>query len=166
MRAETLTYDDRTDGIFPLITNDETLSAREALAAYKRQPSIEKRHEQLKTVFAVMPVNLKSHSRIEAFLFLYFVALLVESLIERELRNRMKAQKLESLPFYLEGRRCRAPTAERVFDVFRDVRRHRLLRSDGTVHQCLYDELNELQRTVLRVLGHSPRAYFGAGEDR
>lgn len=166
MCGETLAYDDRTDGIFPFITNDETLSVREALAAYKRQPSLEKRHEQLKTVFAVMPVNLKSHSRIEAFLFLYFVALLVESLIERELRRRMKTQNLESLPLYPEGRRCRAPTAERVFDVFRDVRRHRLQRADGTVHQCFYDELTELQRTVLQLLGYSPKAYFHAGEDR
>ncbi len=109
MCGETFAYDDRTDGIFPLMTNDESLSVREALAAYKRQPALEKRHEQLKTVFAVMPVNLKSHSRIEAFLFLYFVALLVESLIERELHRRMKTQNLESLPLYPEGRRCRPP---------------------------------------------------------
>lgn len=94
------------------------------------------------------------------------MALLVESLIERELRRRMKAQNPESLPLYPEDRRCRAPTAERVFDVFRDVRRHRLQRADGTVHQCFYDELTELQRTVLRVLGYSPKAYFRAGENR
>lgn len=48
-----------------------------------------------------------------------------------------------------EGRR-RAPTAERVFDVFRDVRRHRLKRADGTVHRCFYDEVTELQHTALR----------------
>jgi hypothetical protein len=45
-----------------------------------------KRHEQMKTVFEVMPVNLKTLRRMEALLFIYFLVLLVESLIEREIR--------------------------------------------------------------------------------
>jgi transposase len=54
---------------------------------------VEKRHEQLKTVFEVMPVNLKSPNRIEAFFFIYFLAVLVESLIEREIRRSMKKER-------------------------------------------------------------------------
>lgn len=166
-QAETLQYDDRTDGIFPLILNDETLPLRDALVAYKHQPSVEKRHEELKTVFEVMPVNLKSHSRIEAFLFIYFLALLVGSLIEREIRRGMKAEKIASLPLYPEGRPCKAPTANRIFDVFGDVRRHRLVGgANGSVHKHFYDELTTLQRTVLRLLGQSPAAYFSAGEEQ
>jgi hypothetical protein len=37
------------DGLFPLVTNDEALSLGEALAKYKYQPFVEKRHEQLNT---------------------------------------------------------------------------------------------------------------------
>jgi hypothetical protein len=44
------------DGVFPLITNDRTLSERELLLAYKGQPAIEKRFARLKTDFAVAPV--------------------------------------------------------------------------------------------------------------
>ena len=77
------------DGVFPLITNDRTLTERELLLAYKCQPVIEKRFVQLKTDFAVAPVYLKEVSRIQALLCLYFFVLLVESLLERELRQAM-----------------------------------------------------------------------------
>ncbi|MHB8875243.1 MAG: IS1634 family transposase [Myxococcaceae bacterium] len=163
-KADALKYDDRTDGIFPLILNDEKLPLRDALLAYKRQPALEKRHEQMKTVFEVMPVNLKSPSRIEALFFIYFLALLVESLIEREIRRAMKAEKLASLPLYHEGRLCKAPTADRLFEVFHDVRRHRLIGANDTVHKNFYDELTELQRTLLRLLCLSPAAYFSASD--
>jgi transposase len=163
--GELLRYDDRTDGIFPLVVNDEKLSLRDALVSYKHQPCIEKRHEQLKSVLDVMPVNLKSHSRIEAFLFIYFIALLVASLLEREVRQRMKAEKIPSLPLYPEARSCKAPTADRIFALFDDVRRHRLVDEDAVVHRRFYDDLTQLQRTVLRLLGLSPHRYFSAAED-
>jgi transposase len=163
--GDALRYADRTDGIFPLVINDEKMSLREALLAYKHQPSIEKRHEQVKTVLEVMPVNLKSHSRIEAFLFVYFLALLVASLVERHLRRRMQDEGIDALPLYPEGRPCRAPTATRVFELFEDVRRHRLLDGDGKPRRRFYDELTPMQRTVLRLLGLSPSRYFAAGDD-
>ena len=80
----------RCDGIFPLITNVVTLSERELLLAYKQQPRIETRFAQLKTDFVVAPVYLKEVSRIQALLCVYFFALLVESLLERELRRAME----------------------------------------------------------------------------
>src|SRR6185312_8430813 len=95
------------DGIFPLISNEITMSAKELLLAYKEQPMIEKRFAQLKTDFAVAPVYLKEVSRIQALLCVYFLALLVESLLERELRRAMESQGIESLPLYPEGRACR-----------------------------------------------------------
>lgn len=164
--AEMLQYDDRTDGIFPLVTNDEAMSLRDVLVAYKHQPCIEKRHEQLKSVLDVMPVNLKSPSRIEAFLFIYFLALLVSSLIEREIRQQMKTEKIPSLPLYPEQRPCKAPTANRIFELFDDVRRHRLVAADASVQKRFYDELTQLQRTVLPLCGLSPAQYLRAGEER
>ena len=55
--------------MFPLITNDRTLSERELLLAYKGQPLIEKRFAQLKTDFAVAPVYLKKVGSEPAVLF-------------------------------------------------------------------------------------------------
>ena len=98
------------DGVFPLITNVDTLSEREVLDAYKKQPLIEKRFSQLKTDFCVAPVYLKEIRRIQALLCIYFFVLLVQALLERELREAMERDNVESLPMYPEGR----PVAHRV----------------------------------------------------
>jgi transposase len=147
----------RCDGTFPLITNVLTLSERELLLAYKQQPRIETRFAQLKTDFVVAPVYLKETSRIQALLCVYFFALLVESLLERELRRAMEGAGIESLPLYPEGRACRRPTARRVIDVFEDVQRHELTEGDRPA-VGFTTELSRLQRRVLRLLG-MPRAY-------
>jgi transposase len=85
--------DARSDGLFPLVTNVLKMSEQEVLWAYKRQPTIEKRFEQLKTDYEVAPVYLKEVRRIQALLCLYFLALLVEALVERELRQAMERQR-------------------------------------------------------------------------
>jgi len=139
------------DGVFPLITNDRTLSEPELLLAYKGQPVIEKRFAQLKTDFAVAPVYLKEVSRIQALLCLYFFVLLVESLLERELRQAMVRTKVESLRLYPEGRACRFPTVRRLIEVFEDVQRHRL-RVGAEPAVMFTTKLSPLQRTVLRLL--------------
>jgi transposase len=77
-----------TDGVFPLISNC-SLPAKEVLQTYKQQSYLEKRHSTLKTVEQVCPIYLKKPQRIIAQLFLYFVALMIISLIERNIRNQM-----------------------------------------------------------------------------
>ena len=162
-RPDALQYDARTDGLFPLLTNWEELSAIEVLQKYKYQPQLEKRHEQLKTVRAVAPVLLKSVTRIEALLLVYFCALLVDALIERELRQAMKAARIPSLPLYPEDRLCRAPTTDRVLDLFGDLRRHDLYRG-GRLIQSFDPELSNLQKQLLGLLGVPLSAY--AAEQR
>jgi len=154
----------RTDGIFPLITNDEHLSMTDVLIAYKHQPALEKRHQQFKSVLDVRPMMLKNHMRIEAFLFLYFLALLTEALIEREMRQRMQKLGIKKIPLYPEERPCAAPTTERVFELFEDLRRHRLVDGDGHVCQRFYDALTETQRTVLRLLQLPQKQYLLSAE--
>ena len=147
------------DGVFPLISNDRTLSDRELLLAYKGQPVIEKRFSQLKTNFEVAPVYLKEVSRIQALLCMYFLALLVESLLERELRRAMDRRGVASLPLYPEGRACRYPTVPRLIEVFESVQRHTLL--VGKKPPVVFTtKLTRLQRRILSLLGMS-RAYDG-----
>ena len=80
---EAVAYDHKSDGMYPLITNDRGLSPAQVLEAHKGQPMIEKRFEQIKTVHEIAPVFLKNEGRIEALFTLYFLALLVQALIER-----------------------------------------------------------------------------------
>jgi transposase len=140
------------DGVFPLISNDDSLSELEMLLAYKSQPSLEKRFSHLKTDFEVAPVYLKEVSRIQALLCVYFLVLLTESLLERELRRAMDREAIESLPLYPEGRKCRRPTARRVIDLFDDVQRHSL-RVGRRPPVVFMTELSRLQRRLLRLLG-------------
>jgi len=100
VQGRNIDFDARSDGMFPLITNCEDLSLVEILDKYKYQPWLEKRHEQLKTVYKVAPVLLKSVTRIEGLLFVFFLAMLIQALIEREVRMGMKKNGLGSISIY------------------------------------------------------------------
>ncbi len=106
----------------------------------------------MKTDYEVAPVYLKEVRRIQALLCLYFLALLVEALLERELRQAMEREAMESLPLYPEGRPCRCPTTRRLIDVFEIVQRHTLRSHDGQT-EVLVTELSDLQRKLLKLLG-------------
>jgi len=158
-RAEALTQAARCDGLFPLMTNDESLSVAEALRKYKYQPFVEKRHEQLKSGFEVTPMWLKNVARIESLLFLYYVVELVGALVEREVRRAMTEGGIESLALYPEGRASVAPTTDVVFDVLEGHRRHRLLDDQGQELRRFHDPLSDDARRVLHLLGVSQTAY-------
>lgn len=141
------------DGVFPLLTNCHDLSMKQVLEAYRRkQPLIEKRHEMLKTVLAATPMFLKNVARVEAFLFLEYVALTVHALVERELRQAMQQQGVKKLALYPEERECEAPTAARVFEVFAPLQRHELSKG-GKVAQVFLPEVTVLQKKILKFLG-------------
>jgi transposase len=148
----------QADGVFPLVTNDASLSALATLQAYKRQPMIEKRFEQLKTDFAVAPVWLKDVKRIEGLLHVYFIVLLVEALLERDLRRGMERVGLASLPLYPEGRPCSCPTARRVLDLFEPIQRHTLETTMGAPLTAV-TERTAVQNQVLGLLGLPTNSY-------
>lgn len=150
--AEAVRRERLADGIFPLVTNDRHLGVLEVLHAYKRQPQVEKRFAQLKTDFAVAPVFLKDVGRIEALFCVYFLVLLAESLLERELRQAMEREGLKTIPLYPEARPCRRPTARRLIDVFEPLQRHTLEEAEGQ-SVSLAPELSPLHRKLLRLLG-------------
>ncbi len=159
IELERLDEEARCDGTFPLVSNDRAMTEQELLLAYKQQPAIERRFEHLKTDFVVAPVFLKEVSRIQALLCVYFFVLLVEALLERELRRAMERKGIESLPLYPERRACRRPTARKVIDLYEDVQRHSL-RSGKRPAEVFSTELTRLQRRILRLLG-MPKPYEG-----
>jgi transposase len=151
-------YDEKSDGMYPLLSNDRSLTPVQILEAHKGQPTIEKRFEQVKTVHEIAPVYLKNEGRIEALFTLYFLGLLVQALIERELRLAMKRDGLSELPLYPEQRECRRPTTEQVLRLFSLAQRHRLTHAGHTVQ--LFDAtLTDLQRQILGLLDIPESAY-------
>ncbi len=140
----------KTDGLFPLITNT-VLEACEVLKKYKSQPFLEKRMYTKKTVLQVAPVFLKKEKRIEAILFLYFVALMIVSLIERKIRMNMAKANIEKLPILPQAMNSKKPTWNNIKYFFRNAHHSEILR-DGVCIQAAVKGLGELHELVLRLL--------------
>jgi transposase len=109
----------KADGWYALISNQDPAKATAAaiFLAYKGQPQVERRYSELKGPLAVAPVFLHGNKRIAALLHVLMLALLVYSLIERQVR---RALERESSPdarmtgLYPDNRRER-PTARMIF---------------------------------------------------
>jgi len=161
VRAETVAYDAATDGCFPLVANDPDMTPARVLAAYRYQPNLERRNHVLKGPQEVAPVYLQTPHRIEALLLCHFLAMLTEALIEREIRNSMKAQGLTGIPLYPELRNCSAPSAPRILEIFTDLQRHQLRGEDDVVVQTFQPKLTPLHHQVLDLL-HVPATVYTA----
>ena len=140
----------KTDGIFPLITNTD-LDASEVLRKYKDQPFLEKRMYTKKTVLEVAPVFLKKEKRIEAMLFLYFVALMIVSLIERKIRMNMAKEDIEKLPILPQGMNTKKPTWNNIRYFFRNVHYSEIIRN-GRCIQAVVKGLSALHEQISRLL--------------
>ena len=158
VQADAVAYDAATDGCFPLITNDSAMSPADVLAAYRYQPNLERRNHVLKGPQQVAPVYLESPHRIEALLLCHFLAMLLQALIEREIRASMKARGLPGIPLYPELRNCPAPSAPRILEIFTALQRHQLCDGDHVV-QIFEPQLTPLHRQVLDLL-HVPASVY------
>ena len=159
VRSDVVSAEAKSDGTFALLTNDQNMTPGEVLNAYKYQPNLERRHAQLKGHQLVAPVFLKDPVRIEGLLCCHFFALVIQALIEREIRGAMKAAQRASIPLYPELRECAAPSAHRVLEIFAHVTRHVLRGADGTVVRIYEPTLTPPQLQVLELLGIPASAY-------
>ena len=141
-----------SDGVFPIITNlvQEDYAAKKVLEIYKFQPFLEKRHSQIKTWQEVTPVLLKKGERVVAYLHMHVMALMVATLIERQLRRVMKHKSIPCLPLYPEDRPCRYPTVFDIVRVFRGVERYEVL--DGERLTLFPAQLSPIQKQLLLML--------------
>lgn len=147
------------DGIFPLLCTDEKISAKEALIAYKYQPKLEKRFQQFKSVHKGAPLLFKKVERVEAIMFLFFLALMVQALVEREVRSSMKIRKLDNIPVYPEHRVSYQPTTARIFDRFDGISKYQVFSGDDPPDNY-QDELKDLQLTILKLLNIPETKYW------
>ncbi len=147
------------DGLFPILCTDQTLTAKAALEAYKYQPRLEKRFYQLKTVHLAAPTLFKKIERVEAMMLLFFLALILQAVIEREVRNQMNASKIKALSIYPEHRLAYHPTTAKIFDRFHDISTYQIRTNDRVVEEYR-DELTELQKEILTLLGMTEQDYW------
>jgi transposase len=147
------------DGIFPILCTDATMSAKEALVAYKYQPRLEKRFQQLKSVHQAAPTLFKKVERVEAMMFLFFLALIIQAVIEREVRQSMSDNAIDAIPIYPEHRLAYHPTTAKIFDRFHDTSLYRVHRGQVLVKEYR-DELTPVQQSVLGLLGMTEEDYW------
>ena len=140
----------RSDGVFALITNAD-MEPAEALKKYKNQPYLEKRMCTAKSVLEVAPVFLHSPRRIEAMLFLYFVALMIVGLVERNIRKAMKEEKIEKLPILPTGLKTGTPTWKNLNYFFRNVHLS-IVSRNGEILSATVKGVTALHEEVLRLL--------------
>ena len=159
LMTDAIEKDSRSDGTFPLITNCSDIESSDILIKYKHQPMLEKRHEQLKTEYNVMPVLFKNVERIEAFLFLYFIAMAIQALIERDIRMNMEKRGIASIPIYPEGRECSSPTAYRILSMFDNIMLNHIL-IDGMEIKKIHTQLTEMQKRILWLLDITEEAFW------
>ncbi len=149
------------DGIFPLTTNTKEKPV-DVFKIYKYQPRIEKRHALLKSTLEVAPIWLKKNTRIEALMFLEFIAQMVAALIERALRQKMTEKKIALLCSLPEGRPSKAPTIEQVLRLFENQTKQALYDGDRLIKQFA-DPLTPVQSQILQLLS-IPTAVYGPGK--
>lgn len=153
----------KTDGIFPLITNTDMPPA-DVLRIYKNQPFLEKRNYTSKSVLEIAPVYLKNTDRIEAIIFLYFVSLMIVTLLERRIRMSMIKEKIEKIPILPQGMKTRTPTWNNIRYFFRNVHNSTVLIEEENVHVSVIG-MTDMHWKVLDLIGVPRSTYENIGKN-
>jgi transposase len=149
----------RTDGVIPLLCTDPAILPKAVLQAYKFQPRLEKRFCQLKSVHRAAPLLFKKIGRVEANLCLFFMALLVQALLERELRQKLRERRSPPLKLYPEDRAASHPTTSQVFKTFERLSTY-VIAEKGRFCEAYHDQLNETHRAVLSLLDMTEQQFW------
>jgi hypothetical protein len=103
---QTIDAEAATDGGYALLTNLEAgeANAAQVLLHYKGQEAVERRYSAFKGPLAVAAIYLKNNRRIIAMITVICLALLIFSLIEREVRGALRAQGRTTIAGLYAGR--------------------------------------------------------------
>jgi hypothetical protein len=82
-----------------------------------------------------------------------FLALLLQALMELEVRRATASRHVDSLALHPEERPSSSPSAQRMIEVFTGVARHRLFDANGSLVQTFAPVLTPLQEQLLDLLG-------------
>jgi transposase len=140
-------------GYYPLVTNKpaEALSIQEAMIAHKNQYKVEHTYRRSKTNLSLEPIYLQTPERIEAYLFLFKIALQIIVLMERTARSNIRSRNKGLDEFMPNKKDYRRPKAEYLLQKFEFVVVGRMPLADGKNYGFV-SELNDLQNDILDIL--------------
>jgi transposase len=151
----------RIDGIFPLLCTDVSVSPKDVLKAYKYQPHIEKRFSQFKSFHRAAPLLFKRIDRVEANMFVFFIALMIQALIERQVRQRLKETRAGPLRLYPEDRDAPHPTTSQVLKTFDGLSSYQITDNDQPVEDY-HDPLSDTHRKVIALFDITEQQFWRA----
>lgn len=158
---KSLKQEKNVDGIFPLLSTDDSIAPKEALQFYKYQPKLEKRFTQFKSVHEAAPLLFKKIERVEAIMFLFFLSLMIQAIIERQIRTQMKSNGLKALAIYPESRDAAHPTTSKILDYFDHICSYQIVKGEKIINE-FQDKLSETQKEILQLLDINLETYWGA----
>ena len=103
--------------------------------------------------------SFKNVERLEAFLFIYLIAIAIQALIERDVKMNMEKGGEASFPIYLEGRECTSPTAYRILSTFDNIMINHIL-INGREIKKIQTDLTEMQKRILWLLDITEEAFW------
>jgi transposase len=136
------------------VLDTQHLSDTELLRAYKGQPAAELSFTWAKNPAAIAPIFLETPTRIAALGCVYLIALLVYTLVERQVRKSL-AERGETLPD--RPAPSQRPTARTVFQLMRNVAVVTLVWG-GQRHRRV-TALSPVQLHVIGLLGYEYSSY-------
>jgi transposase len=140
-------------GYYPLLTNKlpDELSIEEAMLVHKNQYKCEHTFRRAKGPYRIEPIYLHTPERIEAYLFLFKIALQMLVLIERTARQNIDHRN-QGLDGFMPNRKdVRNPRSEFMLKEFEDIVLGQMQLPDGNSYGFV-SELNDLQKDILSIL--------------
>ena len=139
---------------FILVSNETRRSARELLQAYKTQSVVEQNHAVIKGPLSIAPVFLQDTRKIEAYVHVVCLALLLWYGMQAVMRQNQERLGI-SLP-YPNGARQPAPTTKRLKEIVGPIQVIQWRDADGTLRRSR-SELSITQRQALLLMGTDTR---------
>ncbi len=155
--TEAITTQAQRERRFVLATNvldGQQLTDADLLRAYKGQPAVELSFKWAKNPAAIAPIFLETPTRIAALGCVYLIALLVYTLIERQVRKSL-AMRGETLPD--RPAPSQSPTARTVFQLMGNIAVVTLVWA-GQLHRHV-TTLSPVQLHVIGLLGYDSSSY-------
>jgi transposase len=152
--AQAVARRESLEGVFVLKTNlaAKTHSLTDVVRTHKEQIQVERRIGNLKGPLAATPMFLKNPKRMKGLLYILVWALMVLSLLERQVRKKLQGKPMYGL--YPENRPSKAPTGVRLIEAF-EYLCVILVRANGQTSRRL-GELDNTQREILTLLDMAP----------
>jgi transposase len=154
--SKVLAEAEKLDGLYTIVTNvpDSQATMEEIFLDYKRQNDSERRFADWKGPLQVRPLFLKSNQRIIGLIFVLAIALLIFSLIEREVRRNLPDGKMLGL---LPVNRPVRATGRNILQALESIQMV-ALRISGQLHWQTAP-LNEVQAQLFKFIGADSRLF-------